>query len=112
MSTIDINESILIRYVDSLRPEDLELRKQLDFEYSFDGKVAILYEVRPGWNDPERIDKMEFAKMRFIKSKEEWRLYWMRASGKWESYLEFPKSKTLHKIIKEIQEDKHGCFFG
>lgn len=111
-SIVDINESLLRDYVDSLRPEDLDLRRQLDFEYSFDGKNAILFEVRPVWNDQERIQKLPFAKIRFIISKKEWRLYWMRANGKWESYPPFPKSKTLHKILKEIQEDKHGCFFG
>ena len=111
-STIDINESSIKKFVESLRPEDLEIRKKLDFGYSYDGKVAILYEIRPFWNNPEEIHNTEFAKIRFYKSRKEWSLYWMRASGKWELYQPFPKSTHLEKIIKVIKEDKHGCFFG
>lgn len=111
-STIDINESSIKKFVESLRPEDLEIRKKLDFGYSYDGKVAILYEIRPFWNNPEEIHNTEFAKIRFYKSRKEWSLYRMRASGKWELYQPFPKSTHLEKIIKVIKEDKHGCFFG
>lgn len=112
MSTIDINEIILQRHVESWRPEDLQIRKQLDYDYAYDGKVAILYELRPVWNNPEKTDKMEFAIIRFIQSKHEWRLYWMRSNGKWEPYEPLPKSSTLERILTAINEDQYGCFFG
>ncbi|AUS06563.1 DUF3024 domain-containing protein [Tamlana sp. s12] len=111
-TAIDINESTIKKYIESLRPEDNEIRKKLDFGYSYDGKVVILYEIRPFWNNPEEIENIEFAKIRFYKSRKEWNLYWMRASGKWEIYDPFPKSTHLEKIVNVIKEDKHGCFFG
>ena len=37
--TIDINESTIKKYVESLRPENLEIRKQVDIGYSYDGKT-------------------------------------------------------------------------
>lgn len=111
-STIDINESTIKTYVESLRPEDQTIREQLDFGYWYDGKVAILYEIRPIWNNPKKKQNIEFAKIRFYKSRKEWHLYWMRASGKWELYQPFPKSTHLDKIISIIKEDKLGCFFG
>lgn len=110
--TIDINESTIKKFVESLRPEDPEIRKELDVGYSYDGKVAIFYEIRPFWNNPEEIHNSEFAKIRYYKTRREWNLYWMRASGKWELYTPFPKSTHLEKIIKVIKEDKNGCFFG
>ena len=109
---IDINESTIKNYVESLRPENQEIRKQLDFGYCYDGKVAIIYEIRPVWNNPEQIQNIEFAKIRFYKSRKEWTLYWMRASGKWQLYEPFPKSTHLDKIMNVLKEDKHGCFFG
>ena len=109
---IDISESTIKRYVESLRSDNPEIRAQLDFGYSYDGKFAILYEIRPVWNNPEEIQHIEFAKIRFYKSRQLWNLDWMRASGKWELYEPFPESTHLEKIIEVIKEDKHGCFYG
>lgn len=111
-NAIDLHESTLKNFVESLRPEDKVIREKLDFGYSYDGKVAILYEIRPVWNNPEEIENIGFARIRFYNSRKEWNLYWKRASGKWELYEPFPKSTALDKIIKVIREDKHFCFFG
>lgn len=111
-TAIDINESTIKKYVESLRSEEPKIREQLDFGYSYDQKVVILYEIRPIWNNPNQTQNIEFAKIRFYKSRKEWNLYWMRASGKWELYEPFPKSTHLEKIVEVIKEDKHGCFFG
>lgn len=111
-STIDINESTIKKYVDSLRPENLEIREQLDIGYSYDGKVVILFEIRPDWNDANKKQLFDFAKIRYYKSRKEWNLYWLRASGKWKIYEPFPESTHLDKIIEIIKEDKHACFFG
>ncbi|MBL4939457.1 MAG: DUF3024 domain-containing protein [Lutibacter sp.] len=109
---IDINESTIKKYVESIRPDNPEIRAQLDFGYFYDGKVVILFEIRPEWNDPKKIQQIEFAKIRHYKLRQEWNLYWMRASGKWELYEPFPESTRLEKIIEIIKEDKHGCFYG
>jgi len=111
-TTIDINESTIKKYVESVRSNNPEIRAQLDFGYSYDRKVIILYEIRPVWNNPKKIQHIEFAKIRFYKSKLEWNLYWKRASGKWELYDPFPRSTHLDKIVEIIREDKHGCFYG
>lgn len=111
-STIDINEATIKKYIESKRPEDAEIRKQLDMGYSYDGTIAILYEIRPVWDNPTEIQHIEYAKIRFYKSKRRWKLYWMRASLKWELYDPFPESTHLEKIIEIINEDKHGCFYG
>ncbi|UNY97759.1 DUF3024 domain-containing protein [Zhouia spongiae] len=111
-NTLDINESTIKRFVASIRPEDLKIRKQLDYGYTYDGKTAILYAIRPVWNNPNEIQNIEFAKIRFYKSRKEWNLYWMRANGNWEIYEPFPKSSHLEKLIDVVKEDKHGCFFG
>ncbi|MDT0293735.1 DUF3024 domain-containing protein [Mesonia ostreae] len=109
---IDINESSIKKYINSLRPDDLEIHKQLDFGYAYDGKTCILYEIRPVWNNPEEIQHIEYAKIRYYKSRQEWNLYWMRASLKWELYQPFPKASHIEKMIKCIEEDEYGCFYG
>jgi hypothetical protein len=111
-TTIDINESTIKKYVESLRPENLEVRKQVDIGYSYDGKVVILFEIRPEWDNPKKMQQIDFAKIRHYKSKKKWNLFWMRASGKWEIYEPFPESTHLGEIIEIIKKDKHGCFYG
>ena len=105
-------EDIVKKYVESIRPKDAEVRKELDFDFSYDGKIVIMYEVRPVWNDPSKIQHLPYVKIRYYKSRQEWNLYWMRASGKWELYRPFPSSKDLQKIIRTIDEDAYGCFYG
>ncbi|MCG2419805.1 DUF3024 domain-containing protein [Aequorivita sp. F47161] len=111
-TTIDINEATIRNYVNSIRPENEEIRAQLDFGYSFDGKVFVLFEIRPIWNNLKEIQHIEYAKIRFYKSREEWNLYWKRASGKWELYEPFPTATHLNDIIDMIKRDTHGCFYG
>lgn len=110
--TIDINESTIKNFVESIRPQDPKIRQEIDMGYSYDGKTVIFYEIRPDWLNPDKITQMEFAKIRFYKSRQEWNLYWMRASGKWELYEPYPKSSYLDKLLAVIKEDEYACFFG
>lgn len=80
--TINFNESLVKRYIESIRPDDEEIRKEIDMGYSFDGNSFFLYEIRPMFRHPEKIIHSEFAKIRFYKSRQEWNLYWFRANGK------------------------------
>ncbi|WP_333621541.1 DUF3024 domain-containing protein [Sphingobacterium multivorum] len=99
-------------FVDAKRPQNEEVRKQLDFGYSWDGQTALLFEIRPQWNDPTNILELPFAKLRFVKSSKLWKLYWMRGSGKWEAYEPKPESANLQLLLDEIDHDGYGCFFG
>lgn len=99
-------------FVESLRPKDPEVRKQLDVGYSYDGKVIILFEIRPFWMDPSKVQHLEFAKLRYTETRKQWSLYWMRASGKWELYQPSPHSAHLDALLEVIKEDELSCFFG
>lgn len=99
-------------FVEAKRSKDQEIRKKLDFGYTWDGQTGILFEIRPQWNDPATILELPFAKLRFIKSSKVWKLYWMRASGKWEAYQPIPESSSLQVLLDEINHDSYGCFFG
>jgi hypothetical protein len=70
----------------------------------------VLFETRPRWDgSPGPWTKLPVAKIVFHKSTQIWNLYWMRASGKWEFYGRY---KTLNRVLRTIEEDKHGCFWG
>lgn len=70
----------------------------------------VLIEIRPRWDGtPGPWTRHPVAKIIFHNPSQEWRLYWMRASGKWWFYGRF---KTLDKALRVIDEDKNGCFWG
>ena len=109
---ISISEAYIKQFVEGLRPEDHEIRKQLDFGYSWEKNTAILYTIRPLWNNPNELIQSDFAKIRFTKTTNSWSLYWMRTSGKWELYDPHPIADNLQDLLAIIKEDKFNCFFG
>jgi len=111
-NTIDINESTIRNFIESLRSKDPEIRAQLDYGYSYNKGIVLLYEIRPMWNNPKVKQQLEFAKIRFYKTRRTWNLYWMRGNGKWESYDPKPEANHLGKLLEIIKMDEYGCFFG
>ena len=70
----------------------------------------VLIETRPRWDgSPGPWTRHPVAKMIFSKPIKSWKLYWMRASGKWWFY---GKYKTFGRVLKAIKEDRNGCFWG
>lgn len=108
---MNINERTIQAFVNENRPP-IEIRDQLDLGYSFKNNVIELYEIRPSWNKPDELQKLSFAKIKYVKSQAVWKLYWMRATGKWNSYQPFPESTNLEKILSIIDDDSYGCFRG
>ena len=108
----DITTQYLKHFVEKLRPQDTEVLKQLNYDFTWQNNIAILYDIRPKWNNREETINSEFAKIRYIKSTKEWKLYWMRASGKWELYEPFPVSSNIQHLLQIIREDAYSCFFG
>lgn len=109
--TSDPNQAILYNYLEEIRPP-VHIRNKLDIGYDYDGTVIEIYEIRPDWINPSIIRHHPYAKIRFIKSRNYWKLYWLRASGKWNEYGPFPQSPNLQEILDCIDEDKFGCFKG
>jgi len=71
----------------------------------------ILIEIRPRWDGSlGPWTKLPVAKISYNKSSKSWRVYWMRASERWQYYP--TKVKTLVKILEIIKRDKQGCFWG
>ena len=111
MKTINLFEAQIRQFVEKKRPPE-ELRDQVDLGYSFINHVLIIFEIRSRWNNPlEKFDS-PIAKARYITSQNIWKLYWMRASGKWEPYEPKPEVRTVGRLLNIIDEDKFHCFWG
>ncbi len=112
----DIFDKITLQYLnefnEEVRPADLEIRKKLDMGFTWEKNKAVLFEIRPLWNDESQIVHGEFAKISYVKSSNTWKLYWMRASGKWELYEPHPTGSSIHELLDVVKEDAYSCFFG
>ncbi len=111
METINFDGKIIEKYVESIRPP-VELRKKVDLGYSFANNEIILFEIRPQWNEETKFHEYPFVKAKYVKSQKIWKIYWMRASGKWELYGYNPTVHSISSFIEIVEEDEHGCFRG
>ncbi len=99
------------RFVESKRPTKA-MRSDLDISFRVTGQSFEIFEIRPQWNDPTKKIEASIAKATFVKSRQTWKLYWMRADMKWHLYEPFPASDSLEKILEAIEKDSHHCFWG
>jgi hypothetical protein len=108
---ISLTDKILQDFIEKIRPPE-EIRSQVDLGYTYDGKNIELYERRPIWNNPSKVENYPYAKITYVKTSQIWKLYWKRASGKWEAYSDLPTSTHLEELLACIDEDAFGCFYG
>ena len=72
----------------------------------------MIVEVRVVGDDPSRWMEHGIAKLKFNRKLGEWKLFWLRASLKWERYEPLAASRELAVLVREIDRDPYGCFFG
>jgi len=99
-------------YVESKRPKDAEMRKKIDIGYTFQDNELEIFEASPRWDNPVMIQRRGVAKAKYIKSRNLWKIYWLRASLKWNAYEPCPQVETLPEFFKILDEDKYHCFWG
>jgi hypothetical protein len=90
----------------------VQYKDKLCFEYRITGHDVLIFEIRPQWNNPQEKTELSVAKLKFNKTRNVWQLYWQRANGKWLKYEESSESKDLSVLVKTIEQDSFGCFFG
>ena len=98
-------------FVDSRRPPP-HIRTELDIGYRIDRQSIEIFELRPAYDSPEETIEHAIAKATYVKSKEIWKVYWMRADLQWHPYEPMALVRTVEEFIAVIDRDQHGCFFG
>ena len=106
---VSLVENQIKKLVDGIRPP-IDIRDKLDIGYSFKNNTLEIFEIRPKWDNKDIIKNYPFAK--YTKSKLEWTIYWMRASGKWERYEPKMHVNSIDEFFTIITDDDYGCFFG
>lgn len=107
LNVIEVMEAFLERK----RPPE-HIRPQLDIGYKIEGQSIIIHEIRPLSLAETKIIYPEVAKTTFVKKKNHWKVFWMRANLKWHIYDPKPTVKSLSRFVKLVEEDRYGCFWG
>ena len=110
LKTLDIIEA-MENYIAERRPPE-EMRHKLDLGYKLEGQDIIVFEIRPVWNKPNEKMESPFAKTTFVKSKNHWKVFWMRSDLKWHAYQPVPNVPGIKDFIRVIEEDTYHCFWG
>jgi len=94
------------------RRSPVHLRDEIRLAYEVAKYFVEIYEERPGWRNRTHWTRMGVARFRYVRGTERWRLYWMRQDLKWHPYEPLPESRSLEKLVAEVDKDPHGAFFG
>lgn len=98
-------------HLERLRPP-VHLRDKLDLSFRIEGQSAELFEVRPRWDRPEEQTEEPVAMARYVKTQDEWLIYWMRGNLKWYAYDPVPSVRDPGEFLAVVEADTRGCFFG
>ncbi len=90
----------------------LHLRDQIREGQRFTDQSIELFFVRPVFGMPGQWVEEPIAKIKLIRSRNVWHLFWKRANNQWHRYPPQPEVKTLASALKTIHADAHHCFFG
>ncbi len=98
-------------FIEMRRPP-VHLRDKVDIGYRISGQSIEIFEIRPVWNDPGEKMEPPIAKATYVKSRDLWKVFWMRADMKWHGYDTGAVVRTLEEFLEVVAEDSHGCFWG
>ncbi len=104
-------EKLVDQYIESKRPP-AHIRDQVDLSFRIINQGFEIFEVRPNWRDPSSKTERFIAKAKYVKKRKEWNIYYMKSDMKWHSYEPFPTTNSLEEVIKVIEHDSSGCFWG
>jgi hypothetical protein len=103
-------EKTLDAYCRAKVPAGLHDRVRVGFK--FRGNSATSFEERPAFGSPETWVEIVVAQFRFNLQKKEWTLYCADRNSRWHPYSEAEPSRNFEDLLKEVDEDPTGIFWG
>jgi hypothetical protein len=104
-------EKALDAFLAKRRPP-AHIRAELDISYRIVDQSVEIFEIRPQWNDPSVICHHSFAKATYVRTQNRWKIFWMHATLKWQSYEPAPTVASISEFLDVVDADEYRCFFG
>ena len=105
LEIIEVMENFL-----SLERPPIDIRPKLDIDYKIENQSVEIFEKVAHFIKKGDFMYRSFAKATFVKTKGHRRVYWMRASGKWEAHPKVPIVSNLRDFTQMVIRDE-GAFF-
>jgi len=107
----ELAEQKLKKYCDERIP--VHVRDKLRLSYGFRGNTVTLFEERAPWRaEMTEWTSHSVAQMRFDQKTNKWTLYCADRNGKWHKYEGLSPTGDIALILKEIDRDPTGIFWG
>ena len=88
------------------------LKDQIRVTYNIRGNSITIYEERVHFKDKSKWSKKPVAQFRFDEKTIKWILYCADRNSKWYPYIETEPERDITKLIKDVDEDPIGIFWG
>ncbi|WP_394150939.1 DUF3024 domain-containing protein [Vibrio maritimus] len=113
LSEIEVKrvEKAANKFMANRRPPE-HIRSQLDIGWRLDSQSIYIFEIRPVWNNPSDVQKLDIAKATFVRTQGVWKVYWMRQDLKWHAYEPDSRVKSADQFFEVVDKDEFCCFFG
>ena len=76
------------------------------------GNAITLFEHRPVWRMPDKWTNGKVAQFRYDPTSERWTLYWSDRHGRWLRYEGKRSAADIAALIREVDQDPAGAFWG
>jgi hypothetical protein len=103
-------ETKLAEYCDRKIP--IHVRDQVKLIYKTIGNKVTLIETRPFYCDPSIWTETPLAQFRFDNEAKKWALYFLDRNSKWHLYDLIKPSADFEDMLKALDNDKTGIFWG
>ena len=103
-------EAKLSKYCIKRIPE--QVRDKIKLIFNINGNNVTLIETRPYYRDPSVWTENPVAQFRFDDSKKIWLLYSSDRNNRWRLYDLIKPSADFDDLLKELDRDPTGIFWG
>jgi hypothetical protein len=89
-------------------------RHQVRVECEVSGRDVTIVERRPPWAQDADGDWMRspVARLRYLKSRSVWQLYWPDRNARWHEYSDLPFAHDVEELLTEVDRDPMAIFWG
>lgn len=95
------------------RKVPLRVRDKVRLVHRWIGTKVVLVEQRPYWKDSSApwIDS-PVVQFRYHAETNDWTLYWRDRNQRWHPYEPHPGSRSINRLLAEVDQDPTGIFWG
>jgi hypothetical protein len=103
-------ERLLQQLIDRRVPP--HVRNEIRMSVETRGNNITLFEHRPVWRMPDKWTDGKVAQFRYEPTSERWTLLWSDRHGRWLRYEGKRPAADIATLIREVDEDPVGAFWG